>query len=100
VSDVVRLFLTVWLAGFVVQSTDLLASIIPDDCVEETRGSAFDPCPENCARCVCCARVPVFVPQVHAAAPTAAPGVADLLPPIDRPMNPAPRGILHVPRIL
>jgi len=88
----------VWLAAFVGQSTDLLASMIPDDCVEDTRGSGTDPCPENCARCVCCARVPVFVPQVLASAPSDAPVIADSLPPTDRQTSPAPRGILHVPK--
>ena len=95
-----RVFLTLWLAAFAVQTTDLLATVIPDSCVEDTRGSAADPCPENCARCVCCARLPVFVP--HVLAPTAADvlGVDDPLPPIERTTNPAPRGILHVPKVL
>ena len=96
----VRLFLAVWLVAFVVQSTDLLASIIPDDCVEDTRGSAADPCSENCARCVCCARVPVFVPQLSASAPSDTLVIANTLPPIDRPTSPTPRGILHVPKAL
>lgn len=97
---VVRLFLAVWLVAFMVQSTDLLANIIPDDCVEDTRGSAADPCSENCARCVCCARVPVFVPQVSASTPSHALVIANTLLPIDRPTSPAPRGILHVPKAL
>ena len=98
--DVVRLFLAVWLAAFAVQSTDLLATVVPDDCVEDTRGSAGDPCSENCARCVCCARVPVFVPQVSASAPSDALVIADTIPPIDHQTSPAPRGILHVPKVL
>ena len=97
--DVVRLLLTVWLAAFVVQSTDLLASIIPDDCVEDSRGSS-DPCSDSCARCVCCARLPIFVPQVAASAPLNVLGIADPLPPIHRVTSPAPRGILHVPKVL
>ena len=96
----VRLFLAVWLVAFVVQSTDLLASIIPDDCVEDTRGSAGDPCPENCARCICCARLPVFVPQVSASVLSESVDLTDLLPLIDRVTGPAPRGILHVPKAL
>ncbi len=98
--NVVRLFLAVWLAAFAVQSTDLLASVIPDDCVEDTRGSGGDPCPDTCARCICCARVPVFVPQVLASAPLDALVVANILPPIDHQTSPAPRGILHVPKVL
>jgi len=96
----VRFFLAVWLAAFAVQSTDLLASIVPDGCVEDTRGSAADPCSDNCARCVCCARVPVFVPQGSASAPTDTAGVTDPLPLIDPSTNAVPRGILHVPKTL
>ena len=98
--DVVRLFLAVWLAAFVVQTTDLLASIIPDDCVEDTRGSAADPCSDNCARCVCCARPPVFVPHILATPPSDVLAADDPLSPIDRVTSPAPRGILHVPKAL
>ena len=100
VVTVVRLFVAVWLAAFVAQSTDLLASILPDDCVEDTRGSATDPCPQNCARCICCARLPIFVPQVVASAPLAVLGILDPLSPIDRVTSPAPRGVLHVPKVL
>ena len=97
--NVLRLFLTVWLAAFAVQSTDLLASVVPDSCVEDTRGSAADPCPENCARCVCCARVPLFV--LHIVSP-----VSDLLvnavslPPIQRSTISVPQPIFHVPKAL
>jgi hypothetical protein len=96
--DVVRLFLAIWLAAFAVQSSELLAALVPDECVEEARGSAADPCPENCARCVCCARIPVFVPQVAAPAPTEAVADVDLLPPGDPSTSALPRGILHVPK--
>jgi hypothetical protein len=97
---VVRLFLAVWLAAFAVQSTDLLATVVPDDCVEDTRGSAGDPCPENCARCVCCARLTVFVRQALTSTP--ADTVVDVapVPLIDRYTSAAPRGILHVPKAL
>jgi hypothetical protein len=97
---VLRLFLAVWLAAFVVQSTDLLASIVPDDCVEDTRGSSTDPCQQNCARCICCARLPIFVPQVEESAPSEVLGVPDPLSPVDHVTTPAPRGILHVPKVL
>jgi hypothetical protein len=95
-----RLFLVVWLVAFAGQTTGLVASVIPDECVEDTRGSAADSCPENCARCVCCARLPVFVPQVLASAAVETPAIADLLPPIDPSTNALPRGILHVPKAL
>ncbi len=95
---VVRLFLAVWLVAFAVQSTDLPASVVPDGCVEDTRGSAADPCPEDCARCVCCARLLGFVPHLLAAAPTDAVADAVPLPPIDPSTNAVPRGILHVPK--
>ena len=100
VGNVVRLFLAVWLAAFAVQSTNLIASVLPDDCVEDTRGSATDPCPDTCARCVCCARATVFIRQALASTP--ADCVADVapLPLIDRYTSAAPRGILHVPKAL
>ena len=99
-APVVRLFLAVWLAAFAVQTTDLLASVVPDECVEDTQGSGADPCPERCTRCVCCARLPVFVPPVAAPAPTAAPVTADALQTIDPSTTPHPRGVLHVPKAL
>jgi len=92
--------LLVWLAAFAVQSTDLLATVIPDACVEDARGSTTDPCPDDCARCVCCARVPAFVPHLMTSAPSATPGVADTLAPIDPSTSPEPRGILHIPKAL
>lgn len=95
-----RLFLALWLAAFSVQSADLLAAIVPDDCVEETRGSAGDPCSDDCARCVCCARVPLFVPHVLAPAPADPLAVADSRQPLDPATSPQPRGILHVPKTL
>lgn len=98
--SVVRLFLAVWLAAFSVQSTELLASVIPDDCVEDTRGSAADPCSDDCARCVCCACVPVFVPHVSASTPADTPVVAEPVAPIDPSTSPLVRGILHVPKPL
>jgi hypothetical protein len=97
---VVRLFLAVWLAVLAVQSTDLVATLVPDDCVEGTRDSADDPCAGNCARCVCCARFPVFVAQVLASAVTEAPVATDPIPPTDSSSSPVARGVLHVPKTL
>ena len=99
-SSVVRLFLAFWLAAFAVQSTDLLATVIPDECVEDTRRSAADPCPQNCARCVCCARGPIYVPQV-VASPAADVLIGALpLPAIDAPTSAFRPRILHVPKTL
>jgi hypothetical protein len=95
---VVRLFLAIWLAAFAAQATDLVASVIPDDCVEETRGSSTDPCPDNCARCVCCARLPVFVPQAFAPEPVDTGNVTGLLPPLEPSTSALPLRILHVPK--
>ena len=97
---VVRLFLAVWLAAFAVQSTNLLASVIPDDCVEDTSDSAADPCSDNCARCICCARIPVFVPYVLAATPAELPVIAAPHPPLTPSTTASPRGVLHVPKAL
>lgn len=95
-----RLFLAVWLAAFAVQSTNLIASVIPDGCVEDTRSSATDPCPDNCARCVCCARLAVFVRHVLASTPTDTVVGAIAFPLVDPYTNAVPRGILHVPKTL
>ena len=95
-----RFFLTLWLAAFAIQSADLLAAVAPDECVEDTRGSSADPCDENCARCVCCARVPVFVPQTLTPATATTLAIAVTFQPIDPSTSPEPRGILHVPKAL
>jgi len=94
-----RFFLALWLALFVVQGTELLASVVPDDCVD-TRGSAPDPCPQNCASCVCCARLPVFVPQVSASASIGTVVAVEPPPVIDHATSPHPLGVFHVPKAL
>ena len=96
--NVVRLFLAVWLVAFAAQATGLFASVLPDQCVGDTSDSAADPCPDDCARCVCCARLPIFVPQADAPGNVEAIGMADALPLLQSPASPAPRGILHVPK--
>ena len=94
-----RVILTVWLASFAVQTTDLLATVVPDGCVEDTRGSTADPCPENCARCVCCARLPIFIPQIESPASDVL-VTAVSLPPIQRSTISTPQPIFHVPKAL
>jgi hypothetical protein len=93
-----RIFLALWLALFAVQASDLVAACAPDDCVEQSEEAAGDNCPDDCARCVCCARVPVFVPHPVDNAPSEA--RAGLAGPavIDAVTSAEPRGILHVPR--
>jgi hypothetical protein len=96
---VARVFLAAWLAVFAVQASDVLMMVVPDDCTEDVRGSAADPCPDGCPRCHCCARVPIFIPQTvsdplppHATA-------ARMLSPIDPFTTPSPHGVFHVPKI-
>jgi hypothetical protein len=95
----VRLFIALWLAVVSIQSTDLLALIAPDSCADAGTGvgGADDPCEGDCARCVCCTRVPTRMPVVTVwdPAPSSA-GVPPTL--IDLSSNAAPRGILHVPK--
>jgi hypothetical protein len=93
-----RLFLVLWLALFAVQTSDLLAAVSPDECAESDAGAADDACPDDCARCVCCARAAVFV--AHAVPPLAGVPVAPLpiVAPGDRPSSADPHGILHVPK--
>ena len=77
-----------------------VATVVPDDCIGESRGSAGDPCPESCARCVCCARAPIFVPQV-VVSPAADVQIGALpLPAIGAPRSAFPHRILHVPKAL
>jgi hypothetical protein len=95
---VVRVCIVLWLAVFTIQSADLLTIVAPDSCTEEVQGSAADPCSDGCARCVCCARVPVFIPR---AVPLVAEGEVARPEPVlpgDAPTDPTPRGIFHVPK--
>ena len=97
---VVRLFLALWLAVFAVQTTDLWAIVAPDGCTESTDASAPDDCRDGCLRCVCCARVPVFVAQTPV--PAASPGfvIADAIVRELPIADPASRTIYHVPKLL
>jgi hypothetical protein len=95
---VLRLFLTVWLAAFAIQSTDLLALVVPDTCVEDASGSGSDQCPQNCARCVCCARLSVGILQALSGDPVDFAGEFVALTPIPSLTDAVPRGILHIPK--
>jgi len=93
-----RLFLALWLAVFALQTTDLLTVVAPDGCIESTGASTPDDCRDGCLRCVCCARVPVFVSQSWV--PAASPGfVLAASSARERPLaDPGPRAIYHVPK--
>jgi hypothetical protein len=95
---VVRVFLAVWLAAFAIQTTDLLTLVAPDTCTEAIQGSAQDPCPEGCPRCLCCARVPAFEPQAAGEAPVEAVSRASIVPPRLPATTPSPHRVFHVPR--
>jgi hypothetical protein len=95
---VARFFLAVWLGAFTLQTTDVLIVLAADDCSESTKGSAGDPCPENCSRCICCARVATFIHTALASAPADVPVTRATARPIDVPRDPAPHGIFHVPK--
>jgi hypothetical protein len=92
-----RACLVLWLALFSLQTSDLIAAVAPDGCVEQSESSS-DPCQEGCPRCVCCARLPPCVAQASAdldsepAVPVVAPRSIELPPAAE------PHGILHVPR--
>lgn len=94
-----RFLLVLWLAAFAVQTSEVLAAVAPDQCVEDT-GSASDPCPEQCARCVCCARVPSSIAPVLTIAAIEMP--ADVVPRAPERQLPSaePHRILHVPKTL
>jgi hypothetical protein len=92
-----RVFLAVWLALFAVQASDLVAAVAPDGCVEE---SSADPCPERCARCVCCTRVPLCVPLIALVISAEAMTEIATVPPREFVSSADPHGILHVPKTL
>jgi hypothetical protein len=92
------MFLAVWLAAIAVQTSDVLAVIVPDTCTEDVRDSADDPCPDGCPRCLCCARIPAFIPQMANDALVHRVTFAKPLPPLDPPTDPSPHGIYHVPK--
>jgi hypothetical protein len=94
---VARLFLAVWLAAFAVQTTDVLAAVAAETCDEES-GAAFDPCPEACAHCLCCARVTASMPQ-NPPVPLGADGQRGGTPaPLDPSTTASPHGVYHVPK--
>jgi hypothetical protein len=95
-----RLFLSAWLAVFALQSADAFTLLVPDDCgllSSERRSS--DPCPDGCARCVCCART-----ALPSLSPTLARG-DDVMTDaplffVGPPGSAHPPGIFHVPKAL
>ena len=94
----VRLFLALWLAVFALQTTDLLTVVAPDGCAESTDASVPDDCRDGCLRCVCCARVPVFVTQ-NPVPVRLARLRARRRERAERPVaDPGPRAIYHVPK--
>ncbi len=96
---VLRLLLVVWLGVFSFQSGNLLVLVAADDCVQlATDRTAGDPCPDTCARCVCCARVAASVSSDVMSAPVDRPVVAAALAEFDFPTSAEPHGILHVPK--
>jgi len=95
---VARFLLAFWLIGFGVQSSELLAAAMPDQCVEDARGTGADSCADNCARCVCCARLVVGVPLLLTTTGVAFVVSAPPIPVLDSVTTAEPRGILHVPK--
>jgi hypothetical protein len=94
----VRLFLALWLAVFAVQSTELLTVVAPDECTENSSTSAGDACRDGCLRCICCARVPVFVTQVSTGSAAPAVAVTEAIMRARAVADPTPRAIYHVPK--
>ena len=84
-----------------VQSTQLIAFIAPDDCLELSSGGnqgEDDDCPTQCARCLCCARRPLPVPEASVHAPDAQ--MAPSTVPVDLLVQSSgsPQDVFHVPR--
>jgi hypothetical protein len=98
VTGVGRLFLVLWLALFAVQTSDLVAAVAPDGCLAATGDPAGDSCPDGCARCICCARVSLFVPHVVPAGFTGTFADIPAHPIVGFASSAEPHGILHVPK--
>jgi hypothetical protein len=86
-----------------VQSAELLALIAPDDCAEllvpgEREGDEGDDCPQECARCVCCARRAASLLRSAPLEPAMTPGVDDTPAYLSWTSIGPPRDIFHVPR--
>jgi hypothetical protein len=93
-----RLVLAVWIAAFCVQTTDMLALVASDDCTEDVRGTAADPCPEGCPQCLCCARGPVFVPELATAESVTQVAPIVVSSPVQLLSDPNLLGVYHVPK--
>ena len=87
-----------WLAAFTLQAADVLALVVPDTCTAETAGSANDPCPDACPRCLCCARVTVFISSLVESAATEVAGSARFPVPLEPSTTASPLGIFHIPK--
>ena len=94
----VRLFLAFWLVAFGAQSTGVFAMVAPDACVEDAGAAGDDNCPDTCARCACCARMPVNIAPLRVAAPNHARPVR--VTTTDHLTSGVPRGVLHIPKPL
>jgi hypothetical protein len=92
-----RVLLSLWLAVFTIQATDLLIAAAPDTCTQETRDTS-DQCPDACLRCLCCARVAAFVPQLPQPAQRQLVVRTMHAAPLAPSTTPSPHGILHVPK--
>jgi hypothetical protein len=92
------LFVVVWLAAFAVQSADVLALVADDACAADVSGTESDPCPDGCSRCLCCARVPVFVPQIAPGSVVQQAARLSPIPFVGPTTTPSPHGVYHVPK--
>jgi hypothetical protein len=96
-----RWFLAVWLVALSIESTDLLALMAPDECLELAGdSSATDPCPDVCFRCFCCARTTVMPSLTPKAAPAPALVTPSLRKAGDAERVAHPLDIFHVPKSL
>lgn len=83
------------------QSTQILAFVLPDGCAEETSKNGFggqDDCQTGCARCLCCARRPLPEPAATLTALPTRP--TRVRPPEDlsRRTTPSVDDVFHVPK--
>lgn len=83
------------------QSTQILAFVLPDGCAEELSKNGFggqDDCQTGCARCLCCARRPLPEPASSLATPATRPGRVHPPEDVRRPTAPSVHDVFHVPK--
>jgi hypothetical protein len=96
-----RLLATIAIVLCTIQSTQILALVLPDGCAEEASKNGFggqDECQTGCARCLCCGRRSLPEPASSLAAPDSQRERPHPPADLSRPNTPAIHDVFHVPK--